>query len=164
MSVEALVQPPSPNPLPLRQSLIAEALATLDRLSAQHWRKGPAARFSKKDLSPGQMHVLMLLNEAGPLTVGQLAEMLRVSMPSVSSVLDRLEEHALVARQRDAEDRRMVHIVLTARGAEDAAEAAGFRRAAAQQVLARFEDDELEALLKVLAATERAICCLKDPA
>jgi len=148
----------------VREHLIAEALATLDRLSAQHWRQGPGARFSKKDLSPGQMHVLMLLHEVGPLTVGQLAEMLRVSMPSVSSVLDRLEEHGLVARQRDDGDRRMVHIMLTDRGAEDAAEAAGFRRAAAQQVLARFQEDELEALLKVLAATERTICCLKDPA
>ena len=162
MSVEALGQPPAPAARPVRQRLLEDALAALDRMSAQHWRQGPGARFSKKDLSPGQMHVLMLLHEAGPLTVGQLAEMLRVSMPSVSSVLDRLEEHGLLARQRSDDDRRLVHVALTPRGAADAEEAAGFRRAAAQQVLSRFEDDELEALLKVLAATERTICCLED--
>jgi DNA-binding MarR family transcriptional regulator len=158
--------PPETSPseqLRRRNRLIEEALAALDRMSAQHWRQGPGARFSKKDLSLGQMHVLMLLHEVGPLTVGQLAEMLRVSNPSVSSVLDRLEEHGLVARRRDADDRRLVHVLLTPQGAEDAAEAAGFRRAAAQQVLSRFEQDELEALLKVLTATERTICCLEPP-
>ncbi len=160
MNSEALGEQPALTARPVHQRLLDEALAALDRLSAQHWRQGPGARFSKRDFSPGQMRVLMLLREAGPLTVGQLTEMLGVSMPSVSSLLDRLEEHGLVARRRDGGDRRLVHVGLTETGDADAEEAAGFRRAAAQQVLARFEEDELEALLKVLAATERTISCL----
>ncbi|MHB8325784.1 MAG: MarR family winged helix-turn-helix transcriptional regulator [Candidatus Dormibacteria bacterium] len=160
MNLGVLDEQPGLSARPVHQRLLDQALAALDRVSAQHWRQGPGARFSKKDFSPGQMHVLMLLREGGPLTVGQLTEMLGVSMPSVSSLLDRLEEHGLVARQRDSSDRRLVHVVLTQTGDADAEEAAGFRRAAAQQVLAQFEEDELEALLKVLAATERTISCL----
>jgi DNA-binding MarR family transcriptional regulator len=103
------------------------------------------------------MHVLMLLHERGALTVGQLAETLGVSMPSVSSQLDRLEEHQLVERRRDESDRRLVHIVLTDAGARDAEAAAGFRRELAEQLLAGFDQDELRALLTVLAAVERCI-------
>ncbi|MDA8332569.1 MAG: MarR family winged helix-turn-helix transcriptional regulator [Candidatus Dormibacteraeota bacterium] len=138
-------------------SLLALSLAALGRVLAQHWRQGPGSCFARKDLSFGQMHVLMLLHERGALTVGQLAETLGVSMPSVSSQLDRLEEHQLVERRRDESDRRLVHIVLTDAGARDAEAAAGFRRELAEQLLAGFDQDELRALLTVLAAVERCI-------
>lgn len=138
-------------------SLRPQAVAALGRVFAHHWRQGPGACFARKDLSFGQMHVLMLLHERGALTVGQLAEMLGVSMPSVSSQLDRLEEHRLVVRRRDEPDRRLVHVVLTAGGARDAEAAAGFRRELADQVLNGFDEEELRALLTVLAAVERCI-------
>ena len=147
-------------PVPERTELLSHALAALDRVASQHWRKGPGASFARKDLSFGQMHVIMLLHELGPMTVGQLAEMLAVSMPSVSSMLDRLEEHSLVERRRDESARRLVHAQLAARGRAEAEEAAGFRRGAIERVLQRFSDPELEALLTVVGAVERTISCL----
>ncbi|HVD03538.1 MAG TPA: MarR family transcriptional regulator [Candidatus Dormibacteraeota bacterium] len=143
-----------------REQLLQMALTAIDQVAAQHWRKGPGARFARKDPSAGQMHVLMLLHESGPLTVGQLAEILAVSMPSVSSLLDRLEEHGLVERQRTGGDRRLVHVVLTPKGAADAEEAAGFRREAAERVLSQFTDAELQATLQVMGAVQRTISCL----
>ena len=143
-----------------RAHLLSSALSALDRVTAQHWRQGPGASFARKDLSFGQMHVLMLLHQLGPMTVGQMAEMLAVSMPSVSSMLDRLEEHSLVERHRDEADRRLVHVRLTDRGRAEAEEAAGFRRGAIEKVLQRFSDPELRALLTVVEAVERTIGCL----
>lgn len=146
-----------------RAHLLSSALSALDRVTAQHWRQGPGASFARKDLSFGQMHVLMLLHQSGPLTVGQLAEILAVSMPSVSSMLDRLEEHSLVERRRDESDRRLVHVQLTDRGRAGAEEAAGFRRGAIERVLQQFSNSELEALLTVVEAVERTISCLDRP-
>ncbi|MHB1639132.1 MAG: MarR family winged helix-turn-helix transcriptional regulator [Candidatus Dormibacteria bacterium] len=143
-----------------RPFLLQEALTGLDRVSSRHWRKGPGASFARKDLSFGQMHMVMVLHELGPLTVGQLSDMLAVSMPSVSSMLDRLEEHGLAERQRDDSDRRLVHVRLTARGEAEAEEAAGFRRDATSRVLQQFSDHELRALLTVVEAVERTISCL----
>lgn len=142
------------------EELLGRALNSLDRISSKHWRKGPGASFARKDLSFGQMHVIMLLHQLGPMTVGQLAEMLTVSMPSVSSMLDRLEEHSLVERHRDEADRRLVHVRLTDRGRAEAEDAAGFRRGAIEKVLQRFSDPELRALLTVVEAVERTIGCL----
>ena len=143
-------------------SLLSQAVAALGRVFAQHWRHGPGACFARKDISLGQIHVLMLLHEQGAVTVGQLAEMLGVSMPSVSSQLDRLEEHRLVERHRDESDRRLVHVVLTASGARDAEDAAGFRRELAEQVLRGFDEHELRALLTVLTAAERCMGAVKQ--
>ena len=133
------------------------ALKTLDRIACRHWRHGAAGHLERPGISLPQLHLLMLLQGAGPLTVGQLAERLQVSMPSASLMVDRLEEHGLDARTRDADDRRLVHVKLTTKGEDEARDAAGFKREVASTVLARFTPAELQDLLRVLAATERVL-------
>ncbi|MGH7692685.1 MAG: MarR family winged helix-turn-helix transcriptional regulator [Candidatus Dormibacteria bacterium] len=140
-----------------RELLKERALAALEELMAHHWRQSPGGRFARRDLSVGQMHLLLVLQELGPATVGQLAEALGISPPSVSSALDRLEEHGLAARRRDREDRRMVHAVLSNRGREAAEEACGFRRRKVRQLVEQFQVPELEALLTVLQAVQRGV-------
>ncbi len=101
------------------------------------------------------MHLLMVLQERGPETVGRLAEMLDISPPSVSAALDRLEEHGLAVRRRDREDRRVVHAALSSRGRAAAEEACGFRRQKARHLVSQLDTHELEALLTVLQAVQR---------
>jgi DNA-binding MarR family transcriptional regulator len=85
-------------------------------------------------------------------------------MPSASLMLDRLEEQGLTARTRDAEDRRLVHVQLTEKGEAEVRAAAGFKREVVGRVLARFTQPELESLLTVLGAVERALDeLLADP-
>jgi DNA-binding MarR family transcriptional regulator len=140
-----------------RERLLEEASSTLEELVAHHWRQGPGGRWARRDLSTGQMHLLMVLREQGPATVGRLAEVLEISPPSVSSALDRLEEHGLAIRRRDREDRRVVHATLSSRGRAAAEEACGFRRQKVRHLLGQFEAHELEALLTVLKAVQRGI-------
>lgn len=140
-----------------RQRLLEAALDQLDRLAEGHWRPGAIAQLERKGCSPAQLHFLMVLREMGPQTVGQLAETLRVSLPSASLMVDRLEEHSLAERRRDDQDRRLVHVALTRKGREAAQDATGFRRAKAMKVLSQFSQEELEAMLTVLAAAERVL-------
>ncbi len=136
--------------------LLERALDSLDEM-ADGWRKKSPAVWSRKDISLGQLHILMLLHDCQAASVSRLAELLGISMPSVSSVVDRLEESGLARRQRDEADRRVVHVVLSPKGREVAAEASGFRRRAARGLLRKFSAQELEALLTVLAAAKRAL-------
>ncbi|MGH7610031.1 MAG: MarR family winged helix-turn-helix transcriptional regulator [Candidatus Dormibacteria bacterium] len=138
-----------------RATLFEQTSTALEEMIAHHWRQGPGARWARRDLSVAQMHLMMVLRELGPATVGQLAEALDISPPSVSSALDRLEEHGLALRQRDRQDRRVVHAALSSRGRTAVDEACGFKRQKVRSLLAQFETQELEALQTVLAAVQR---------
>jgi DNA-binding MarR family transcriptional regulator len=52
----------------------------------------------------------------GPQTVGRLGADVGLSPASVTRLVDRLEKRGLVARSRDAEDRRRVDVRLTSHG------------------------------------------------
>jgi DNA-binding MarR family transcriptional regulator len=139
------------------KQLRAEALTVLEETAARQWRQGPGGRWARRDLPVGQMHMLMVLHETGPTTVGKLAEALGISLPSASSALDRLEEHGLAVRKRDETDHRVVHAALSPEGTAAAEEASGYQRQTALQLLCGFDTEELQALLKVLAAVQRCL-------
>ncbi|MFZ0996469.1 MAG: MarR family transcriptional regulator [Candidatus Dormiibacterota bacterium] len=150
------------DPLTARETLLHQAVDTLEEVMARHWRQGPGARWARRDLSIAQMHLMMVLREHGPATVGKLAETLGISPPSVSSALDRLEEHGLAVRRRDCEDRRVVHAALSRRGRGAAEEACGFRREKVRHLLEKFDSGELEALLTVLNAVQRVADSIRN--
>ena len=70
------------------------------------------------DVTMPQMKVLMLLRENGALRVGVLARHLNVSTPTITGIVDRLVRQALVRRDDDPTDRRVVLNVLTRQGEE----------------------------------------------
>lgn len=61
-------------------------------------------------LGPSDSQLLSLLNLHGPLTPGRLAEMTGLTSGTVTGVIDRLERAGFVRRERDAADRRKVHV------------------------------------------------------
>jgi DNA-binding MarR family transcriptional regulator len=65
------------------------------------------------ELSMAQMNLLMAVRGHEDLTLSSLAEMLRVSPPSVSVMVDRLVERDMLHRERSTRDRRKVVIALT---------------------------------------------------
>ncbi len=67
-------------------------------------------------MSPTQAAVLATIDRRGPLTLGELAEAERVQPPTITAAVDRLEQQGLVQRRRDAPDRRVVGVQLTAAG------------------------------------------------
>lgn len=71
-------------------------------------------------LSVPQLLVLKAIQEAGSheLTAAQLAKSVHLSAPTVTRILDRLELAKYVERQRHANDRRKVCILLTSLGQE----------------------------------------------
>ena len=68
-------------PVSGQQRLQDQALTALEDLLAHHWRQGPGGRWARRDLTVAQMHLLMVLREHGPATVGQLASLSRSVHP-----------------------------------------------------------------------------------
>jgi DNA-binding MarR family transcriptional regulator len=70
------------------------------------------------DLSPTQYNVLRILRGAGDegLPCGRITERMLTRDPDMTRLLDRLEKRGLIARGRDASDRRIVRARITPAG------------------------------------------------
>lgn len=63
---------------------------------------------SRIGLAVTDIQVMDILDLAGPLTAGQLAELTGLTTGAITRILDRLEEAGLVRRERDPQDGRKV--------------------------------------------------------
>ena len=72
----------------------------------------------KLDLTPPQFYVLATIGYAGELPFGEIGEKMMVTVSNLTGIVDRLEEKGLVARERDAHDRRIVRVRPTEKGSK----------------------------------------------
>ncbi len=72
----------------------------------------------KVGLTPPQFYVLATIGYAGGLPFGEIGAKMMVTVSNLTGIVDRLEEKKLVLRKRDENDRRVVHVVLTEKGAK----------------------------------------------
>jgi DNA-binding MarR family transcriptional regulator len=114
----------------------------------RHW---PGGRMSLVHLN-----VLFALSSEGTVPMNRLAEMLDVSQASATGIVDRMEQRGLVTRERDAEDRRVVRVVLTPQGEGLIESLAANRRDKLAQLLDALAEDDATALLRGLRAMRRA--------
>lgn len=84
--------------------------------AAQSLENRLAERGSHGSLTPTQFGVLEALYHLGPLCPGMISEKVLKSNGNLTLVIDNLEKRALVRRQRQQDDRRMVRIHLTEAG------------------------------------------------
>jgi MarR family 2-MHQ and catechol resistance regulon transcriptional repressor len=75
---------------------------------------GPLQR--QHGVTESQLGVIEALYHLGPLTQGQLGRRLLKSGSNLTTVVDNLERGGLVRRERDASDRRVQNVHLTAEG------------------------------------------------
>jgi MarR family 2-MHQ and catechol resistance regulon transcriptional repressor len=75
-----------------------------------------AERHTIGDLTYSQFAVLETLYHLGPLTQGEVSQKILKSVSNMTTVIDNLERAGLVRRERDAKDRRVIHVHLTKTG------------------------------------------------
>ena len=78
------------------------------------------ARLSERntigDLTFSQFAVLEALHHLGHMTQGKISAKVLKSNSNLTTVIDNLERDGLVRRERDANDRRVIHVHLTEAG------------------------------------------------
>ena len=85
-------------------------LRQFERINQAHL-KGCCAK-----VTLAQCLVIMEVEEAGPLRVGELASRLRLDNSTLSRTIEGLVQRGLLDRSRDGEDRRVVQVRLTPSG------------------------------------------------
>ncbi|MGG6314035.1 MarR family winged helix-turn-helix transcriptional regulator [Paenibacillus macerans] len=120
-------------------------------------------RFRKLDMSkmtslpykPSEVRLLFVLlhglkkDERG-VTVSELSTMMEVASPTVTPLIRSLEEHGLVLRYNDQEDRRVVRVKPTERGLEVVREAAKARSGQIQGLVDYLGQEKCLQLIELL--------------
>jgi len=99
-----------------------------------------------------QRVVIRLIGRFPGVTAGRLAELVHVHPSTLTGVLKRLVDRGYVQRERDREDARVAHFVLTSEGNRIDGTQAGTVEAAVRRALARLDEPTMDAARAVLSA------------
>lgn len=103
------------------------------------------------------VHVMQAETDGDPLTAGGLAGALNLSSAATTSVVDRLERAGHVQRERDAVDRRRVHLRITREAMGVAGAFFGPLGRRTDAVMAQFSEAELAAVHRFLVGFSQAM-------
>ena len=128
--------------------------ASFDRRALSSW----AEPLLSTPLTMQQLKVLTLIAaERDRATGHDLAEALKVSVATMSGLVDRLADHGMVQRNDDPDDRRIRRLSVTAAGTSTLRNLISSGNSMPPQVLERVSNDDLRALVQGLDALDRAM-------
>jgi DNA-binding MarR family transcriptional regulator len=104
------------------------------------------------NLTLGRFHVLRVIIESQPVSMGEIHEELHMANSTVTVIVDYLHEAGLVKRKRDIEDRRVVLLEITEKGRKIMVSLIKKRQDFMEKALLDMEDsaEELSQLLEKL--------------
>ncbi len=108
-------------------------------------------------LSPVELCLLHMLSEKGPCPMAVLASGTVVTPSAITNSVDNLEARVLVARTRDAGDRRVVLVGITKEGEENLRKGLEIHRRFLARLTTALEDEDFERLGASLAKLSRAV-------
>jgi DNA-binding MarR family transcriptional regulator len=136
----------------LEQEVFLNLWRTYDRLRALE-----DELFALWDLTPQQYNALRLLRAERPvgLPTLALADRLVSRAPDITRMLDKLERRGLIARDRPADNRRVVRVAITAAGLVLLGEISGPLRDCHARQLGHLPAGQLRRLAALLRAARR---------
>jgi DNA-binding MarR family transcriptional regulator len=111
----------------------------------------------RADLTGPQLTVLKMLEGVGDLSLSDLSERIRAQNSTVTGIIDRMEREGLVVRARSTEDRRVIKIRLTERGAKIARDIAVEPMEIFRSALDSLTPAEMRDLLRILTKIARRV-------
>ena len=129
--------------------------------SIEQMHRKMRARLSN-ELSQGkinipQYHILDYLNDKGKATMHELADYLFVTPPAVTGLVDKLVKMNLVKRNFLPSDRRIINILLTAKGKEVILKVKNQSRGLFMAILKGFSPKERKNFLEVIEKMEKLL-------
>jgi len=135
----------------MNKQTIQEELMNLAYQIARQMRKqmGGSAHGTLKDkVSPYQMHVLFHVAQQA-VTMGELADEMNITLPSATSLVDRLVKRGWVERQQDPEDRRIIRLAITDAGRKLCVAMKAERSRAFKLLLDAMPEEDLQSLHRI---------------
>jgi DNA-binding MarR family transcriptional regulator len=115
------------------------------------------AAHTAHDLKPRQFQILGLLHDAGGLGQRELGQEMGVAPSVLVTLLNPLEADGLVARERDAADRRRHLVTLTAAGERQLVSASRAQKATEDALFASLDEGQREQLRALLLAMSEGL-------
>lgn len=125
-------------------------------VTARLHRARMGERLNGLGLFPGQEQALKALQPA-PMTMGELASLLRVKPPTVSKTIGRLSLQGLVTREGGNRDGRLVQVALTESGHKTAAELDAVWNQVEDELLDKLDSKERKQLRKLLRKAAKGL-------
>lgn len=144
---------PIPSDIKAEVDAILEAIVYLSTESRRITKE--LAR--RVDLTGPQLTVLKMLEGLGDLSLSDLSDRIRAQNSTVTGIIDRMEREGLVVRTRSTEDRRVVRIKLTEKGARIARDIAVEPMEIFRTALENLSPGEMRDLLKILTKIARRV-------
>lgn len=146
---------------PARAELLRRVRAGHDDLMSRV-AAGHTPEFLGIEISMPQAKALYLVATSGGIHMSALAGRLRVTLSTVSGLVERLVEHGLVARHDDPADRRQVVVTVTPAGLDLVRRFREFNEAHLGALLEALDDRELAIVAEALEALARAAARQRD--
>jgi DNA-binding MarR family transcriptional regulator len=112
---------------------------------------------AEPDMSPSMLSAMANIEYRQPVTLGHLAEAERVTPPTMTKIVGRLEEAGLVNRVVDSADRRIQRVSLTRDGARLIARNRSRKNAYLARKLRKLEPDEVSKLEEAVGVIEKIL-------
>jgi len=113
-------------------------------------QRGAEKNLLRLDLTPAELRILRVLREEGSSPMNRFCAATMLSQPSITGIVDKLEERGLVERVRSREDRREVLIAITGKGNAAYANGEDLHRQFVERALSSLEVEEMKALVALL--------------
>ncbi len=140
----------------LSQTAMIPHLVQLNGLPWRDEQEHPWRQWVDLALTMPQFKLLLVIASGNGFRVGDLAQRLGVTPPTVTTILDRLVQHGLVRREDHPVDRRLVIARLTAEGARLLQRLRVYAHDEIFECLADLTPDDLHSLQVGLEALQRA--------
>ncbi|KUL93617.1 hypothetical protein DK26_22630 [Bosea sp. WAO] len=125
-------------------------------VAARLHRARMGERLNALGLFPGQEQALKAL-QAAPMTMGELASLLRVKPPTVSKTIGRLSLQGLVSREGGGRDGRLVQVALTEHGQKTATALDAVWNQVEDELLEKLDSKERKQLRKLLRKVAKGL-------
>jgi len=112
---------------------------------------------AEADLTPSMLSAMANIEYRQPVTLGQLAEAERVTPPTMSKIVGRLEDAGLVTRTADSEDKRIQRLSLSREGVKLIARNRSRKNAYLARKLRKLEPEEVAKLEDAVEVIEKIL-------
>jgi DNA-binding MarR family transcriptional regulator len=101
-------------------------------------------------LTLAELRILRVIREQGSSPMNRFSAETMLSQPSITGIIDKLEEGGLVERVRSLEDRREVLIAITAKGNEVYAKGMDLHKQFVEKALSALDAEEVQTVVSLL--------------
>ncbi len=103
-----------------------------------------------KDITNNDMHIIEAIGNDEPRSMSMIAKSLNVTVGTLTSNMNSLEDKAYIVRERSKTDKRVVLVSLTEKGKKAFFHHRDFHRRMIHSIVKDLEEDEMKVLIRCL--------------